>query len=183
MSNVRSKNLKGIAFEVQYVISDKIYRKLYEIMCSLLIADIVINFKEVGKISIMESITEKGMVYFYLDANSIYNKEIYGYSGFSDGEKRGIGQINFNKPLSTIELECPVFIIIQRIKSISPENKADKYHKWLGCVKAKMQELIKEQKKFENILEDISQIPTNNSLACNTLKSFRTRMIYMRLGN
>src|ERR1035437_6101382 len=118
MDTVMSKNIKGIGFEVQYVISDKIYRKLYEIMCSLSIASITINFEEFGEITVAESSTQKGLVYFYLTSKNTTIKidNYLGRSGYSGGDilKHAIGQINFNKPLSTTELECPVFIVMQK---------------------------------------------------------------------
>lgn len=142
MSTARSKNLKGIAFEVQYEMCDTIYRKLLEIISSLFIKEVSVEFEKYGKVRMTES--SKGVMDFYF---------------FSKNDNRNLGQIYFNKQLSSTEIECPVMAFMLAKKDMFPQSKAEEYHKWLNSVKKTMQELVNEQGKYENILDDIKSIP------------------------
>jgi len=142
MSTTKSKNLKGIAFEVQYEMCDTIYRKLLEIMGSLFIKEVFIEFEKFGKVRITEN--NKGMLDFYF---------------LSKNQNGGLGQINFNKQLSSTEIECPVLCFMYTKKDMFSQSKAEDYHKWLSSVKITMQELVNEQNKYENILDDMKSIP------------------------
>jgi len=142
MSTIKSKNLKGIAFEVQYEMCNTIYRKLMEIMNSLFIKEVFIEFEKFGKVRITEH--NKGILCFYF---------------LSKNDSRNIGEISFNKQLSSTEIECPVMYFMYTKKDMFPQSKAEEYHKWLNSVKKTMQELVDEQNKFENILDDIKNIP------------------------
>jgi len=142
MSTTKSKNLKGIAFEVQYEMCDTIYRKLLEIMTSLFIKEIFIEFEKFGRVRMTES--NKGILDFYF---------------YSKNDNRNLGQVNFNKQLSSTEVECPVMSFMWVKKDMFPQSKAGEYHKWLNSVKTTMQELVDEQSKYENILDDIKSIP------------------------
>ena len=142
MSTTKSKNLKGIAFEVQYEMCDTIYRKLLEIMSSLFIKEVFIEFEKFGKVRMTEN--NKGILDFYF---------------LSKNQNGPLGQINFNKQLSLTEIECPVMSFMHSKKDMFSQSKAEDYHKWLSSIKTTMQELINEQNKYVSILDDINSIP------------------------
>lgn len=146
MSSNRKSTLinKGIVFNVQYEMCDMVYRKLLELMDEIMLYEIFIEFKEIsGKIKITAHNSSKNQMDFY-------------YCG-KNGNSH-VGSVSFSKQLSISELECPVFCYIYKNKELI-DQRSEIYSLWLKNIKLAMQKLLTEQKRFEDILDNINNIP------------------------
>lgn len=130
---------KGAMFNAQYDMCDIVYRKLFELMISVGSDSIKINLED--KVFQIES--NEDCVRFYLITPR--------------GGKNGIGYVPLKK-ISTTNIEDPIMSHILSEKEFE-NDKPGTYTKWLEGVKKVMQELLEEQKKYENIIDNIKSIP------------------------
>jgi len=137
----KQQNDKGILNTLQDEMCDIVYRHLNVLMVSLKKMELEINLDD-------------GIVItFMLDSSDLKTFFVYVKENKNSG-RRGMGSINFsNKSLEDVVLN---FILSQKdYFNCRPE----KYTIWFENLKTKMQSLMDEQKKYEDILDSIRNIP------------------------
>jgi hypothetical protein len=137
--STKSVAQKGAMFNAQYDMCDIVYRKLFELMISVGSNSVIIGFDNIS---------------FRLDSDGDC---IRFYLVTQRGNTSGIGFVPLKK-ISTTDIEDPVMCHILSEKEFE-KNKPETYTKWLESVKKFMQQLLEEQKKYENIIENIKSIP------------------------
>lgn len=135
---------KGIAFDTQYEMCDVVYRKLIELFLEVRRYKVSIEVKSISstfEISLQNS-SQNNFVNFHLVSKS--------------NSRTTLGDFDLKK-LSLSEIEDPFYKYISRTEFL--ETRAELYSEWLESVKNAMQKLLEEQRKYEDIMESIKNIP------------------------
>lgn len=140
-SNNKSSNTGSeILNTLQTEMCDVIYRHLFVLMKSLIRTNLKINL-------------DKDKIIFFTISNDT-DKYFDVYIQEPQSGNRHLSEINF----SVKTFKDPILnLIIHR--TAFDKCRPEKYAQWLENVKTTMQELLEEQKKYENILENVRSIP------------------------
>jgi hypothetical protein len=145
MSSVRKSNTsKSVIFETQYEMCNTVYRKLHELMWSVNQLKILFQIEEIGDIKLEINQSEAESIYFSM-------------TNAKTGNRENLGCVSMKK-LSLSEFEDPIMIYILRKQELA-NSRTETYSKWFVKLKDEMQELLNEQKKYEDILDEIRNIP------------------------
>jgi len=145
----KNNQSKTVVFDTQYEVCNVVYRKLLELMISVNQINIYVECKDLSMFFKFTADFQYKILTFYTTK-----------SGSKDNSKDNhhIGGIDFRKALSNTEMECPVLCWI--IKQVDfTEERPEKYKSFITEVKKAMQKMLEEQQKYEDILDDIRNIP------------------------
>jgi hypothetical protein len=134
---------KGSLFNAQYDMCDLVYRKLNELMLSVGVYTIDIEFCDIQ----IRLLTEVG---------NGQDNTIYFYSISKSGGRTTLGYVNLKK-LSSAEREDPMVTFCLNQKDSN--DKAEIYIKWFEKVKEIMQKLFEQEKKYEDLIDSIKSLP------------------------
>ena len=139
----KQQETKGIISELQDEMCDSVYRYLYFLMTALRRSELDVELDD-------------GIIIRFTIDFSDTSKTFYIYIQESKTSgRRNIGYINFTSKHSQ---DDAVLLFILGKKEYN-DSRADKYAKWFSNLKNRMQDLMDEQKKFEEILNDLRNIP------------------------
>lgn len=140
--NNKNTENKGIINELHSEMCETVYRYLFYLMITLRRQEIDLNLDE--------TIIVRFWIDFTDSSKTVY---VYVQESKSTGRKH-IGNISTK---SNSAEDVVLNYILDRKDFI--EVRSEKYAKWFSNLKNKMQELLDEQKKFEEILNDLRSIP------------------------
>src|SRR3972149_6142303 len=135
---------KRVLFDTQYDMCDMIYKKLSELMLSVNKLEIIIKHEKFGNFKLLINESESEKIQFY----TITEKNIL---------IKNIGYVPLNN-ISLEQLEDPfIYFICGEIKFIN--SRPEIYSEWFEQIKCTMQELLDEEKKYEELRSKIEELP------------------------
>lgn len=138
---VKSQNNSDTLSILQSEMCDVVYRYLYILMKSLLRYELEI------------SLEKNTIISFSIDSDFSV-KCFYVYIKEGNNSRKYLSDINFSNKV----LKCAVLNFILGRKEYD-NCRPEMYAKWFENLKTRMQDLLNEQKKYEDIIDGIRNVP------------------------